>query len=114
MKKVMATIVILALFIVVGMLFFTTPTLVGPAGVLVFFTSLYVVFCGALWCLQWLFKKMAGEGEMNERDYLLGAAWGTAPVLMMLSSSFKMGVVVSGVVTLLIVIMLVILIKKWE
>lgn len=66
----------------------TTPAAVGPLGVLVFFTMIYVVMFGVMVGLILIFRKMAGKrGKMGRRDYAYAAAMGLGPIMLLLAHS---------------------------
>lgn len=76
--------IILALFLA-----FTAPTEIGPLGVLVFFTTLYIViFCvfSLIWRAfgRFAFKKTT----MRRKDYLCSAVLAFGPIMVMMARSF--------------------------
>ena len=77
-------IVILALFLT-----FTSPTAIGPLGVLVFFTTLYITIFSAFSTLLQIFKRLAFKNEtMRRKDYLYAAVMAFGPIMVMMARSF--------------------------
>ena len=75
-----------ALFI---MLNFTSPTEIGPFGVLLFFTTLY----GTLFCLislvMQIFLRLAYNREnFRNKDYLYAAVMAFGPIMLLMARSF--------------------------
>lgn len=84
------TILSLAAFsVMMVMLNFTTPAAVGPLGVLVFFTTIYMVALGIAVILVRAFSKMNGrKGMLRRKDYCYAAVGAFAPILLLLAQSF--------------------------
>ena len=71
------------------MLVFTSPTEIGPLGVLLFFTTIYVVCFGVVVGLMHLFKRLAFKKlELAHKDYLYSAVLGFAPIMLLMARSF--------------------------
>ena len=80
---------LIGLFALVLMLIFTSPTEIGPLGVLVFFTTLYIVLFSAIYTLTQIFKRLAFKNEhMVRRDYLFSAVLAFGPIMVMMARSF--------------------------
>ncbi len=71
------------------MLCFTSPTEIGPLGVLLFFTTLYVSFFGIMTLLLRAFKRLAFKQEVLKRkDYLYSAVLAFGPIMLLMARSF--------------------------
>jgi hypothetical protein len=95
MNKLLLIISALAAVVLAAMMFLTSPSIVGPVGVLVFFTTAYLFFLGlaALGCrLFFLVRgklnkaKVASNLDMKSLRY--GVVVALAPVALMLVGSF--------------------------
>lgn len=71
------------------MLIFTSPTEIGPFGVLLFFTTLYVVFLGIVTFLLQTFMRIAfKKDQLKNKDYLYAAVLAFGPIMLMMARSF--------------------------
>lgn len=77
---------LLATAILLILLNFTTPTEVGPFGVLVFFATFYVLMFGVATLAVRLFGRLAGKQRRN-KDYLYAAVVAFGPIMLMLAQS---------------------------
>ena len=75
-----------AAVVILLMLNFTTPAEIGPFGVLVFFTMVYVLMLGLGILLVKFFVKLLRR-TMRRKDYLYGAVVAFAPIMLMLVQS---------------------------
>lgn len=79
---------LIALVLLMVMMNITTPTEIGPLGVLVFFTTVYVMVFGLMVGLVQIFKKMTSKrGKMGKRDYAYAAAIAMGPIMLLLAHS---------------------------
>ena len=80
---------ILGLAVLLTMLIFVSPTEIGPLGVLLFFTTVYVVFfCLLSLCFR-AFKKLAFRNpRLGNKDYLYSAILAFAPIMLLMARSF--------------------------
>lgn len=79
---------LLSVVILLVMMNMTTPAAVGPTGVLVFFTTVYIVVFGVMVGLIAIFRRMAGKrGNMGRKDYAYAAAMGLGPIMLLLAHS---------------------------
>lgn len=75
-----------ALFI---MLNFTSPTEIGPFGVLLFFTTLYVTLFGIISLIMGTFYFMAfNKKSFRSKDYLYAAIMAFGPIMLLMARSF--------------------------
>lgn len=88
---------LLSAVVLLIMLNFTNPAEVGPLGVLVFFTTFYVLMFGLAVGLVRILMRALGKTS-RRRMYLYGAAIAFGPVLLMLLQAF--GSINLGTVTL--------------
>lgn len=80
---------IIGLAALILMLINTSPTDIGPFGVLLFFTTLYLVLLGAVTFLVQTFKRIAFKKKsMNNKDYLYAAVLAFGPIMLMMARSF--------------------------
>ena len=71
------------------MLTLTSPTEIGPLGVLVFFTTLYVTIFSAIFTIWQIFNRLAfKKTNMKRRDYLCSAVLAFGPIMVILARSF--------------------------
>ena len=76
--------IILALFLT-----FTSPTEIGPLGVLVFFTTLYIVIFSVFSLIWQAFGRFAFKKTiMRRKDYLCSAVLAFGPIMVMMARSF--------------------------
>lgn len=74
--------------ILLVMLNFTTPSGIGPVGVLLFFCLVYLVMLGVMTGVVMLFRRITGKkGGMTHRDRLYGAILAFAPIMLLLAQS---------------------------
>lgn len=69
------------------MMNFTTPMEVGPLGVLLFFTTIYVIVFGVMSFLTQIFYKL-NKKEMNRKGRFYAAVIAFAPIMLLLVRSF--------------------------
>lgn len=79
---------LVAMVVLLVMMNLTTPAEVGPLGVLVFFTTIYLVMFGIMVGLVSIFRKIAGRrGAMHRKDYAYALALALAPIMLLLAHS---------------------------
>ncbi len=83
--------------VLLAMMNFTNPSSVGPLGVLVFFTTLYIITFGISSAIVAIFFKIRGKNKMNWRRYTYSAILALAPIMLLVMRPF-MGVSVFSVV----------------
>ena len=73
----------------IAMLTLTSPTEIGPLGVLVFFTTLYITIFSAIFIIWQTFNRLAfKKTTMHRRDYLCSAVLAFGPIMVILARSF--------------------------
>lgn len=71
------------------MLTITSPTEIGPLGVLLFFTTLYLVFFCTITLLLQAFVRLAFKRkELKNKDYLYAAVLAFGPIMLLMARSF--------------------------
>ena len=80
---------LVGLIFLVLMLIFTSPTDIGPLGVLLFFTTVYAVAFGLITKLMQLFLRLAYKRKnFRPKDYLYSAILAFAPIMFLMARSF--------------------------
>jgi len=90
MSLVVKIIGILGLAALIMILTLTSPTEIGPLGVLLFFTTLYVTVFSAFSVILGAFKKLAFKNNtMRRKDYLCSAVMAFGPIMVLMARSFN-------------------------
>ncbi len=80
---------IVSAVVLLVMLNFTTPTQIGPLGVLVFFTTVYILFFCVFTGLWGVLRKILGKrGEMSRKEFLSVGVVAFAPIILLLIQAF--------------------------
>lgn len=88
-NRVIYSMSIIGLAVLSIMLFFTSPTEIGPIGVLLFFTTIYITLFGLFTFLLLTFKKIAFKDPVfKNKDYLYSAVLAFAPIMLLMARSF--------------------------
>ena len=88
-NRIIYSISIIGLAALILMLNFTSPTEIGPFGVLLFFTTIYITFVGIFTLLLQAFLRTAfGRKELSNKDYLYAAILAFAPIMLLMARSF--------------------------
>lgn len=85
-NRLMLVLSFVAVVVILAMINFTTPTGVGPLGVLVFFTMIYIVLYGVVNLIVELFMKAEGKRQTKSRYYAAMISFG--PIMLLLVQSF--------------------------
>ena len=89
-NRVILIVSLIAAVIVSVMLSMTTPTAVGPFGVLVFFTMGYLILLGVVTGLVAIFVRIVGQREwLGKKDYAYAAVIAFGPLLLLLVRAFS-------------------------
>lgn len=94
---------LLAAVILLVMLNFTTPTGIGPFGVLLFFTTFYILVFGIAVGVVRIFMRLGGKAR-SHKEYFYGAVIAFGPIMLMLAQS--LGSISPLTVTLMVVFVL--------
>ena len=71
------------------MLNLTSPTEIGPSGVLLFFTTVYLVSFGVIAFVTKLFYRLAlKRTNFRNKDYLYASVAAFGPVMLLMARSF--------------------------
>ena len=87
-NRIIYSISIIGLAALLLMLNLTSPTEIGPFGVLLFFTTVYITFVGIFTLLLQVFLRIAFGRELRSKDYLYAAVLAFAPIMFMVARSF--------------------------
>ena len=80
---------IIGLAALILMLTLTSPTEIGPFGVLLFFTTVYITVFGFVTFLMQAFLRIALRKEkMRNKDYLYSAVLSFGPIMLLMARSF--------------------------
>lgn len=87
-NRLMILLSLVAVIIILAMINLTTPTEVGPLGVLVFFTMVYVVAFGVVNLLVAGFMRLLGQKRGARKEHYYAAVIAFGPIMMLLVQSF--------------------------
>ena len=89
LDRIIPIISIIGLAAMILMLNLTSPTEIGPLGVLLFFTTLYISIFGAVSLVMRLFYKFAySDRSFRNKDYLYAAVFAFGPIMLLMARSF--------------------------
>ena len=88
-NRVIIAISIIGLAALTLMLNLTSPTEIGPFGVLLFFTTLYISLFGAITLAMMAFYRLAiKKTTLTNKDYLYSAVLAFGPIMVLMARSF--------------------------
>lgn len=87
-KHLIPVLSLMAAVILLTMLNFTTPAGIGPLGVLVFFTAVYVLMLGISVALVKIFLRLTGR-QVGKKSYMYGAVIAFGPIMLLLAQSLR-------------------------
>ena len=88
-NRIISVVSIVGLAALILMLELTSPTEIGPFGVLLFFTTIYVVTFGIITLLMQSFMRLAFKKEtFRNKDYLYSAVLAFGPIMLLMARSF--------------------------
>ena len=88
-NRIIATVCIAGIVALLLMLNLTSPTEIGPFGVLLFFTILYVVvFCITTFFMKFFYGVALKRQNYRGKDYLYSAVASFGPVMILMAQSF--------------------------
>lgn len=80
---------IISLAVLLLMLNLTSPAEIGPFGVLLFFTTVFVFIYSVVGLLMALFYRLIGRKKgMTRKDYMYTAIISFAPIMLLMARSF--------------------------
>lgn len=87
-NRLMLLLSLVSVIVILMMINFTTPTGVGPLGVLVFFVMLYIVIFGVVNGLVALFMRTMGKKQGSQKNRYYAAMISFGPIMVLLVQSF--------------------------
>ncbi|MBR3264256.1 hypothetical protein IKF94_03465 [Candidatus Saccharibacteria bacterium] len=88
-NRIMLYVSIIGLAALILILLFTSPMEIGPFGVLLFFTTLYISIFGILSIALRVFYRLAFKKNMfTGKDYLYSAVISFGPIMLLMARSF--------------------------
>jgi len=88
-KRIISYLSIAGLAALLLMLNLTSPTEIGPLGVLLFFTTLYLTIFGGVILLMKTFYRLAFKKDaFRPKDYLYAAVMAFGPIMILMARSF--------------------------
>ena len=88
-NRLIVTSSIIGLAALILMLNLTSPTEIGPLGVLLFFVLIYIVVFGVMVFLMKLFYRLGFKREtFRRKDYLYAAIGAFGPIMLLMARSF--------------------------
>ena len=88
-NRTMLYVSILGLAALILILLFTSPMEIGPIGVLLFFTTLYISIFGIFSLALQIFYRLAFKKEtFTNKDYLYSAVISFGPIMLLMARSF--------------------------
>lgn len=88
-NRVIVALSIIGLAALIVMLTLTSPTEIGPLGVLLFFTTLYIVIFGLTSFIMRLFYHVAMRRDnFRNKDYIYAAVISFGPIMVLMARSF--------------------------
>lgn len=110
-NRIMLLISLALVIILLTMMNFTTPMEVGPFGVLLFFTTIYVIVFGIVsWLVQIVYR--INKKEMNRKGRFYAAVIAFAPIMLLLVRSFGSLSIFTTALVLIFVGLMCFLVKK--
>ena len=88
-NRIISVVSIVGLAALILILNFTSPTEIGPFGVLLFFTTIYIVSFSIVTLLMQSFVRLAfDKKQFNRKDYLYSAILAFGPIMFLMARSF--------------------------
>lgn len=88
-NRVISSISIIGLAALILMLNLSSPTEIGPFGVLLFFTTLYISIFGIVTAMMRVYYKLALKRDnFRNKDYLYAAVGSFGPIMLLMARSF--------------------------
>ena len=87
-NRVVTILSLSSLVILLVMLNFTSPASIGPLGVLLFFSLVYLIVFGIALAIVQIFRKiLQKKGKMTRKGHLYAAILAFAPIMILLAQS---------------------------
>ena len=88
-SRIISCVSIIGLAALILILNLTSPTEIGPFGVLLFFTTLYLTIFGIITLVMQAFYKVAlGKTTFRKKDYFSAAVIAFGPIMLLMARSF--------------------------
>ena len=87
-NRIMLLLSLVSVIVILVMMNFTTPTGVGPLGVLVFLVMLYILIFVVTNAIVAAFIKVAGKGKDEKKNRCYAATISFGPIMLLLVQSF--------------------------
>ena len=89
-NRIMLYVSMIGLAALILILLFTSPMEIGPFGVLLFFTTLYISIFGIFSLALQIFYRLAfKKNTFNGKDYLYSAVISFGPIMILMARSFS-------------------------
>ena len=89
LNRIISIVSIIGLAVPTIMLAFTSPTEIGPFGVLLFFTTLYISIFGIISAVMLAYYRLAlKRTTFRNKDYLYAAVMSFGPIMLLMARSF--------------------------
>lgn len=85
-RRLVPVMSLIAMIVLIVMMNFTTPVEVGPFGVLVFFTTFYIVMYGVALVLLKILQKILGK-DFGRKELAYVAVLAFGPIMLMLAKA---------------------------
>ena len=110
MHKRIILLLFVCLSVLLGLLNFTNPSVCGPVGVLLFFTTLYGVFFCLAYFLVLVFILLLGK-KFGSFIYFYALVIGFGPILFLFLINYELNIILSAGISILFVVLGSILVK---
>lgn len=101
-NRIITSISLIGLAALILILNITSPTEIGPVGVLVFFTTAYLCIFGIFTLILRAFSFFAfHKTKLRSKDYLYSAIMSFGPIMLLMARSF--GVVTPWTISLIVI-----------
>lgn len=88
-NRIITSITIIGLAALILMLNLLSPTEIGPLGVLLIFTTIYITLFGIITLIMGAFLKIAFRRDsLRNKDYLYSAVLAFGPIMFLMARSF--------------------------
>ena len=104
-NRLMLLLSFVAVIIILAMINLTTPTSVGPLGVLVFFTMIYIAIYGVINLIVAAFMKANGKKGGERKNHYYAAMISFGPIMLLLVQSFGSLSIITILMTIIFVML---------
>ena len=90
LRKIIVSLSVIALVVILFFVNFTTPTEIGPFGVLIFFLAVYLFVLGlSLVLISLLRAILKGKKRNKKLDYAYAVVFAFGPIMILLMRAFE-------------------------